>query len=367
MEASKVYFTNLRTEFDQSLPKKLTALIKKAGISKIDFADKFTAIKLHFGEPGNLAFLRPNYAKALADEIKSLGGKPFLTDCNTLYVGGRKNAVDHLAAAGENGFNQVSTGCQILIADGLYGNDERLIPINGDYVQNAKIGAAIAEADIIVSLSHFKGHEQTGMGGALKNLGMGCGSCEGKKEMHNAGRPTAMKETCIGCMTCEKSCAHAAISFDDNGKAGIDHAKCVGCGRCVGVCPVDAIVPDDGSNDALCKKIAEYAAAVIKGKQHFHICIITDVSPYCDCHGENDMPLIPNLGMLASFDPVALDMACADLCNKAPVLPGSALDGVDTHGDLFAAMHPQTNYMAQLDQGEKMGIGQKNYELISID
>ena len=184
---SDVYFTNFRTTLTENLLQKIQRLIKKAGIEKIDFQDKFVAIKIHFGEPGNLAFLRPNYAKAVVDVIKSLGGKPFLTDCNTLYVGGRKNALDHIDAAYLNGFSPFSTGCHVIIADGLKGTDEAYVPVpDGDYVKEAKIGRAVMDADVFISLTHFKGHEATGFGGTIKNIGMGCGSRAGKMEMHAA-------------------------------------------------------------------------------------------------------------------------------------------------------------------------------------
>ena len=227
MEKSKVYFTNLRTTFDCNLLQKLKKLITAAGIGNIDFTNKYAAIKIHFGEPGNLAFLRPNYAKVVADTVKELGGKPFLTDCNTLYVGGRKNALDHLDAAYENGFSPFSTGCHVLIADGLKGTDETLVPIAGDYVKEAKIGTAIMDADVFISLTHFKGHEATGFGGCLKNIGMGCGSRAGKMEMHSSGKPHVAQEKCVGCGSCQKDCAHSALTLTDR-KASLDHAKCVG-------------------------------------------------------------------------------------------------------------------------------------------
>ena len=178
---------------------------------------KYVAIKIHFGEPGNLSYLRPNYAKTVADIVKDLGGKPFLTDCNTLYVGGRKkNALDHIDTAYLNGFSPFSTGCHVIIADGLKGTDEVLVPVSGGkYVKEAKIGRAVMDADVFISLTHFKGHEITGFGGALKNIGMGCGSRAGKMEMHSAGKPYVIQEQCVGCRVCAKSCAHDAISFTD--------------------------------------------------------------------------------------------------------------------------------------------------------
>ena len=216
MEKSKVYFTTMKTSFSENLPQKLERLIKTAGIGNIDFSNKYAAIKMHFGEPGNLAYLRPNYAAVVVKVIKELGGKAFLTDCNTLYVGGRKNALDHIDAAYQNGFSPFSTGCHVIIADGLKGTDEELVPVEGgEYVKEAKIGRAIMDADVFITLSHFKGHEATGFGGALKNIGMGCGSRAGKMEMHNAGKPYVEQENCIGCGRCIKICAHDAPSITD--------------------------------------------------------------------------------------------------------------------------------------------------------
>lgn len=368
MSKSTVYFTSFKATYTENLLQKLARLIDAAGMTvKIDFTDKYAAIKLHFGEPGNLAFLRPNYAKVVADLVKDCGGKPFLTDCNTLYVGGRKNALDHLDAAYGNGFSPLTTGCHVIIADGIKGGDETLVPIEGEYVKEAKIGRAIMDADVFISLTHFKGHENTGFGGALKNIGMGCGSRAGKMEQHNAGKPYISAKKCIGCKQCTKMCAHSAITLT-NKIASINHDNCVGCGRCIAVCPKDAIrVNWDESNDVLNYKIAEYSMAVLKDRPHFHISLVCDVSPNCDCHAENDIAIVPNVGMFASFDPVALDVACADAVNAQPIIPGSmATMNPHVHGDHFAKTHPETNWRACVDHAEKIGLGQKEYELITI-
>lgn len=368
METSKVYYTSFKTSFSENLLQKLARLVITAGMTdKIDFNNKFTAIKIHFGEPGNLAFLRHNYAKVIADLIKDEGGKAFLTDCNTLYVGGRKNALDHLDAAYGNGYTPFSTGCHIIIADGLKGTDETLVPINGEFVKEAKIGRAIMDADIFLSLNHFKGHESTGFGGALKNIGMGCGSRAGKMEQHNAGKPSVTSDLCVGCGACTRVCAHSAITLSSK-KASINHDNCVGCGRCIGVCPVDAVgCSYDESNDILNKKIAEYTLAVLKDRPHFHISLVCDVSPYCDCHSENDIPIVPNVGMFASFDPVALDMACADAVNRQPVIEGSVLSKCEhPHKDHFRNTHPNTNWEVGIDHAMALGIGTKEYQLIQL-
>ena len=368
--ASKVYFADLRADMHENLQQKLTRLMKTAGMGDIDFQDKFVAIKLHFGEPGNLAFLRPNWARTVADFVKERGGKPFLTDCNTLYVGGRKNALDHMDSAMLNGFNPMTTGCQIIIADGLKGSDEVEVPVaGGEYVKNAKIGRAVMDADVFISLTHFKGHETAGFGGCLKNIGMGCGSRAGKMEQHNAGKPHVAEKYCIGCGQCRRICAHGAPIIE-NGKAHIDHDKCVGCGRCIAVCPKDAVqINWDESTTNLNYKIAEYTKAVVDGRPCFHISLVIDVSPTCDCRPENDMAIVPNVGMFASFDPVALDMACVDAVNAQTPLRGSAAD--DEHAkahvhDHFQRLHPDTNWRSCLEHGEKIGIGTRDYELIKI-
>ncbi len=373
MAKSDVFFTTFKATNNENLLKKLHRLMKTAGFEKIDFTDKYAAIKLHFGEYGNLAFLRPNYAKVVADYVKELGGKPFLTDCNTLYVGSRKNALDHMDTAYLNGFSPLQTGCHVIIADGLKGSNEQLVPINLEYVKEAKIGQAIMDADVVISLTHFKGHEEAGFGGTIKNLGMGSGSRAGKMEQHCDGKPYVDQKLCIGCGSCFRICAHGAPIIE-NGKAHIDENKCVGCGRCLAICPKNAVKPlFQDSFKLLNCKMAEYAYAVCKDRPCFHVSLICDVSPNCDCHAENDIPIIPDVGMLASFDPVALDQACADLCNKMPVIEGSCLDdnikkyGHEDHNhEVFHMNHPDTEWESCLDHAQKIGLGSRDYQLHKI-
>ena len=367
--ASKVYFTDFCTGTSDTLPQKLSRLILSAGIDQIDFQDKFVAIKIHFGELGNMAHLRAGYARVLVNIIKDLGGKPFLTDCNTMYVGSRKNALDHLETAYLNGFTPYSTGCHILIADGLKGTDDVAVPVEGgEYVKFAEIGRAVMDADIVISLNHFKGHEEAGFGGAIKNLGMGCGSNEGKRDMHSAGRPLVDPEKCVGCGTCAKYCAHEGPQPD--GKVmKINWVNCMGCGRCVDVCPVKAIYHDSGDQAVrmLNYKMAEYAKAVVDGRPHFHISLVRDVSPYCDCHAENDLPIVPDVGMFASFDPVALDLACAEAVNAQTAAPGSKLARSNRSDlDNLTATSPSTDWRSQISHAKKIGLGEDSYELITI-
>ena len=369
MSASKVYFSDLRTSPNQpTLAQKLHRLMKAAGFEDIAFDGKFTVVKMNFGEPGNLAYLRPNWAKAVCDYVKELGGMPYLADCNTLYVGGRRNGLEHLESAYSNGFNPFQSPGDTIIADGPKGNDDVLIPVeSGEYVKEAKIGRGIADADVVISLSHFKGHELTGFGGAVKNLGMGSGSRAGKMEMHSAGKPFVRSRHCIGCGICAKNCAQGAPVITD-GKCTIDQDKCVGCGRCIGVCPKDAVTaPFDQANDVLNCKMAEYAKAVCQGKPCFHISLVIDVSPFCDCRAENDAPIVPNVGILASFDPVALDQACADAANAPTPIANSMLGEVEhCHHDHFTDISPTTNWRSCLEHGEKIGLGSREYELVTV-
>ena len=328
--ASKVYFADFRCpSWRENLQQKLARLMMTAGFGDIDMDGKYVAIKMHFGEPGNMAYLRPNWAKTVADLVKSQGGKPFLTDCNTLYIGGRKNALDHMESAYVNGFTPYSTGCHIIIADGLKGNDEVAVPVEGgEYVREA-----------------------------------------GKMEQHNSGKPFVKQKLCVGCHACAKICAHGAPTFGPDNKATINTDKCVGCARCLAVCPKDAIqCMYDEAPSILNYKIAEYTKAVVDGRPCFHVSLVMDVSPNCDCHGENDVPIVPNVGMFASFDPVALDQACIDAVLAQPKMPNSVIGSGEACQceDHFKAAHPDTDWEAALIHSEKIGLGSREYELVKI-
>ena len=373
MDKSKVYFTDFRVQVGTSLLQKLKTLCLAAGIKNIDMDGKFVAIKMHFGELGNMAFLRPQYAKVVADLCKEQGGLPFLTDCNTLYPGSRRHALEHMDCANFNGFNTTTTGCQIVIGDGLRGTDEVEVPVkNGEFVKNAKIGRAIMDADVFISLAHFKGHEMTGFGGALKNIGMGCGSRAGKMEQHSSGKVSVNEELCRGCRHCAKECGSNAITYENN-KAHINQDICKGCGRCIGACTFDAISNDQwDAGDLLDRKMAEYAQAVCQDRPCFHINLAMDISPNCDCHGDNDAAILPNIGMFASFDPVALDQACVDACQKAEPLAGSQLsDNLAKpdwhhHHDHFMDSNPNVHWKETLEHAEKIGMGSRDYELVKL-
>ena len=375
METSKVYYTDFRCKADESPATKLKRLVKAAGLGDIDMDGKFVAVKMHFGELGNMSYLRPNYAKAVVDFVKQHGGKPFLTDCNTLYPGSRKNAVEHLYCAWENGFTPLTVGCPVIIGDGLKGTDDIAVPVRGgEYVKEAKIGRAVMDADIFISLSHFKGHEMAGFGGAIKNIGMGCGSRAGKKDQHCNGKPVVNQALCRGCRMCMKECANNGLKFDvDIKKMQVVTENCVGCGRCIGACNFDAIrFSEDAAVKELNCRMAEYAKAVVDGRPNFHISLICDVSPTCDCHAGNDAPILPDVGMFASFDPLALDKACVDVCLKQTPLPGSvlsenmALPTFVDRCDHFDNANPNAEYRTCLEHAAKIGLGSLDYESIYV-
>ncbi len=347
---STVYFTDLTAVPGIGLMKKVEMLLKETGITKIVEKDDLVAIKIHFGEYGNLAYIRPNYVRVVTDLIKGLGAKPFVTDANTLYKGSRSNAVDHLQTATLNGFTPEVVGAPIIIADGLRGSDEIEVEIDGEYVKKAKIGSAIALSDALVVMTHFKGHEQTGFGGTLKNIGMGSAARAGKLEQHSTSKPVVMAENCVACGMCEKYCPTGAVKVNEH--AVINYDACIGCGQCVAMCNYGAMVPEwNASSELLSKKIAEYSKAVLKDKKAIFLSFITQVSPDCDCWPMNKPPVAPDVGIAASRDPVALDQACVDLVINA------------TGEDPFLKAHPGVSWKEQLEHAEKIGLGSRKYEL----
>jgi len=366
---STVYFTDMRAGHKENLFAKIGRLMQSCGIGDIIKEGDLVAVKLHFGERGNHTFIRPVFIRRIVEEIKQQSGKPFLTDSSTLYPGERKEAVSALTCAIENGFAYAVVGAPLIMCDGIKGQNAVDVPVNGEILKSVSIGTEIVEADALVTVSHFKCHELTGFGGAMKNLGMGCSSRAGKMQQHSTVAPKVAEKYCNGCGICLKSCAHDAIAIFES-MARIDPDACVGCGRCITACARKAInVQWNESASLVMKKMAEYAAGAVKGKsgKTLFINFITQVSPACDCYGHADAPIVNDIGICASIDPVALDQACADLVNGAVGNQNTALaSGHQPGGDKFRGVHPEIDWEVQLEHGEKMGLGRRGYELVKL-
>jgi len=367
--SSKVFFADMRAGARENLFDKIGRLMREAGLAERIAAGDLVAVKVHFGEKGNHTFVRPVFVRRVVDEIKRCGASPFLTDSSTLYPGERKEAVSALACAIENGFAYAVVGAPLIMSDGLRGHTAVEVRVDGEILPTVSIGAEIAEADALVAVSHFKCHELTGFGGTLKNLGMGCSSRTGKMLQHSTVAPKVAQKFCNGCAACLKSCAHAAITILE-GKAQIDPAACVGCSRCITACQQKAInVQWNESSSLVMRKMAEYAKGAVagKGEKTLFLNFITQVSPACDCYGHADAPIVNDVGILASCDPVALDQASADLVNNARGNLDTALaSGHEPGGDKFRGVHPEIDWEVQLEHGEKIGLGTRAYQLVKI-
>ncbi|HCJ65750.1 MAG TPA: 4Fe-4S ferredoxin [Elusimicrobia bacterium] len=371
---SKVYFLDYQSKKNDHL-KYLPELLEKINPREIIKENDFTAIKLTFGEKGNFGHLKPAEVKPVVEKIKTLGAHPFVTDANTIYVGERSDAVHHLQTASFHGFREETLGCPILIADGLRGNSYVEVEINPvrkvsnfsngvnlKHFKKVKIAHAIHYTDSIVFLTHFKGHEVTGFGGTLKNMGMGCGARAGKYEMHHSIVPEIVAENCTACGLCIKWCPSSALTLHvtlntlhKESKIFLDKNKCTGCGECILTCHYGAIkLPWNESVKNCQEKIVEYAYGAVKNKNFFCINFLQYITKYCDCYGRKEEPLIPDIGILVSTDPVAIDQASVDLVNKK--------FGKDFFRDIF----PQIDWTIQLDYAEKIGLGSRKYELISV-
>jgi uncharacterized Fe-S center protein len=368
--ASKVYFADMRAGHRENLFAKLERLLEKGGLAGAVRKGDLTAIKVHFGEKGGHAYVRPTFLRRIVECVKTLGARPFLTDSCTLYPGERKEAVSALSCGIENGFAYAVVGAPLLVCDGLRGHSARRIAVQGELLTSVDIATGILEADSLVTVSHFKCHELTGFGGALKNLGMGCSSREGKLEQHSSVAPEVAETYCTACAACLRACVHDAIRFVE-GKARIDPEKCAGCGRCITVCEEKAIkIQWNEAPGLVMKKMAEYAKGALHGKENkaLFVNFVTQVSPACDCYGHSDAPIVPDQGILVSTDPVALDQACADLVNGARGLPGTAMErGGEPGGDKFRALYPEIPWEATLEHAEKMALGTRTYELIHLE
>ncbi len=367
--SSEVYFINFRATFKENLFNKLEKLLDAAKISEIVKKRNLVAVKLHFGETGNSAFIRPIFFREIVRKIKAFGGAPFLTDANTLYAGTRGDSVHHTITAIQNGFAFSVVNAPIIIADGLMGRSHTGVRIDQKHVKTAYIGSEIINADVLISVAHFKGHEFSGFGGSIKNVGMGCASRAGKLVQHSGLSPKVKAKKCIGCGDCIDHCSQSAIALVEE-KAVIDAKKCIGCGECILICPQEAIQVQHGKSlTEFMEKLVEYTLGALKNKQGkaLFLNFINNVSPACDCWPASDAPIVRDIGILASTDPVAIDQASADLVNQEPALAGSCLKtGREAGDDKFRAMYPKVEWEFQLAYAEKLGLGNRVYNLIQI-
>ncbi len=369
MPASKVFFADLRASFKENLPDKVVRVMDRGGIRQIVPPRGLVAVKLHFGEKGNTAFVRPVFVRRIVEKIRELGAHPFLSDTNTLYAGTRSDSVAHFTTAVENGFAYSVVQAPLIIADGLRGASCEEVALDAGTLRTAYLAKEIVAADALLSVAHFKGHELTGFGGAIKNLGMGCAARRGKLVQHSSMAPKVKRRKCVNCGECLPHCAHGAIR-EKEGKAAIEAQKCVGCGECLLVCPEGAItIRWDKDIPAFQKRMAEYARAVLQVKPGRVFCLnfLTDISPGCDCHGHNDAPVVQDIGFLASLDPVAIDQASADLVNREDPARGAALREPGGAGsDKFRLLYPKVDWEIQLRHAEEIGLGNRQYSLIQV-
>ncbi len=367
---SDVYFIDMvAKDSNDRMYRKIERLFDAAGFGKTIKKGDLTAIKVHLGEIGNSSFVPPWLVRAIVEKVREAGGKPFITDTNTLYRGMRRNAVDHLTIATRHGFTMATVNAPVIIADGLYGRNQTEIEINKKHFQSIKVGQTMEQADHMIVSSHFKGHLMAGFGGALKNIAMGCASVEGKKEQHSVRPQLAKDKTCIGCGTCQQHCPADAILIIDN-QAVFDAKKCIGCGECVGRCPHEAIQLNwETEIPEFTERMMEYAYGIWKIHQDKigFINFVTNVTPECDCFDISQRTIVNDVGILASHDPVALDQACFDMVNKQIGKKDSILKtGHNAGENKFLGVHTETRPDIQISYAEELGIGTADYNLIDL-
>jgi len=352
--ASRVCYAPLETEeTEESVCQKTQRLFHAAGLDQVPVAGQFAAVKTHFGEKGNDSYVSPKVVKTVVDQVRAAGGQPCLVETSTLYRGQRSNAIDHFNLAVKHGFGPEAMGCPLLFLDGLRGNLHVEQEVGLKHFRTVAVAGDFTFIPAAIMVTHPTGHVLAGFGGAIKNVAMGLCSRAGKLRQHSDGHPEVKEERCIACGTCVRWCPEDAITVDEI--AQIDYERCIGCGECVSVCPADA-VGFSWSAESFNEKLAEYAYGILKGKlDHVgFISLIRHTTKDCNCIVSPGESVCPDLGILAGRDPVAVDQATLDLIEQA-------------HGhDLFEEMWPGKGYLAQLTHGEEIGLGTRDYDLVTI-
>jgi uncharacterized Fe-S center protein len=355
--SAKVYFI----PFSDGLPpadqaRAMGKIYAAAGADGVVAAKDFVAIKLHVGEKKNTTHVKPEIIKELVERVKEKGGVPFLTETSTLYKGERENAVKHLMHAHRHGFGIDNVGAPFIMADGLTGNTEYEVAIDGELHKSVKVAREVMSADALLVVSHPTGHVAAGFGACIKNLGMGLASRMGKLRQHSAMLPEIITDKCQYCQKCLKWCPREAI-ITREGKAYIMTDKCIGCGECLAMCRFDAVKYDWGAESGFMQRsMAEHALGAVAAKKgkSFFFNVLVDMTKDCDCYNVNQTKFIPDIGILASTDPVAVDKATLDLTAKA-------------HGHTLAEMaYAKLNATIQIEHAAKIGLGSLEYDLIEV-
>lgn len=343
-------------EAPEALSEKALRAYLATGLDAKLGGDDFVALKIHFGERNNTGHIDPRWLRGIVGAVGKRTPRAFLTDTNTLYVGRRSNSVDHIRLAWEHGFRPEVVDAPVIIADGLLGRDAHKAEAGQSRVASARIAGAVLDADALLCLTHVTGHVQTGLGASIKNMGMGCASRAGKLDQHSVVRPRVSAKLCRNCGLCLDHCPEAA-TLQAEGHVVIDAARCVGCGECLVVCKPGAIKWRwDEDSPRVQEKLAEYALAVqrhFRGRSAF-VNFLIRVTKDCDCMARSQRPIVEDIGILSSDDPVAVDRASADL-----VLERSG-------GDIFRKGY-DLDWSVQLRHGERIGLGSNAYDLVRLD
>lgn len=366
--ASKVYFTDFRSKSkEDNKINKIKRLFDAANFQNFIDEDDIVAVKLHFGEEGNDSYISPVFVRQVVDKIVAKGAKPFLTDTNTLYYGSRHNSQEHIKTAILHGFDYAVSGAPVIIADGLRGENWDNVKIKQKHFENVKVAGDILSSDGMIVLSHFKGHEMAGFGGAIKNLAMGCAAAPGKIEQHKCSKPVIMPG-CTSCGNCIDACPEAAFELSESGSL-INYDRCIACNNCIGACPESLIKLDWSTMEEFIERMTEYALGAVKNKSKKtgYINFLMNITPECDCLPYSDSPIVPDIGIMVSDDPVALDAACYDLVNKQSGMKNSLLKHNHNQGeDKFRGLWKNVDGRRQLQYGQEIGLGNLKYDLINI-
>jgi len=353
---SKVYFVAVKNieNVSESLGA-LELLIRKSDVLSEFHAGWNVAVKMHFGEEGTAGFVKPPFIRMICEAIKRKGARGFLSDTNTLYRGRRLNSVDHVKLAAEHGFTKDSIGMEVIVPDCSKKENVAEVALNLNHVISAKIARAFTDADGFVAVTHFKGHALSGFGGSIKNAGMGCATREGKLAQHCDTAPAAYPDKCEGCGQCVEICPVDAITLVE-GKSSLDREKCTGCASCVAVCPTTALFVDMSAGEAMQKKMAEYALAVLGGKKDrcAFFNFVVSINKECDCWNMENPRIGADVGILASRDPVSVDKASFDLVKTS------------SGKDIFREAHPDYDGLTHLKRAEEIGLGSLDYELVRL-